>query len=73
MGTQQQCRVNYNLLYISLILDNSLSATTGAQWGVVTDAVYNSYTGAGYTVSSSNNFLGQLTVCITQLLTMMIH
>ena len=40
-----------------LILDNSLSATTGAQWGVVTDAVYNSFTGAGYTISDDNNFL----------------
>lgn len=41
----------------SIMLDNSLSASTGAQWGVVTDAVYNSFTGAGYSVSSSNNFL----------------
>jgi len=40
-----------------IMITNSLSATTGAQWGVVTDAVYNSFTGAGYTVSDSNNFL----------------
>jgi hypothetical protein len=34
---------------MSIVNSNALSATTGAQWGVMTDAVYNSFTGDGYT------------------------
>jgi len=43
MLTQLQTSIHTTLL------TNSLSATTGAQWGVVTDVVYNSFTGQGYT------------------------
>lgn len=42
---------------MSIVNSNALSATTGAQWGVMTDSVYNSFTGDGYTISDSNNQL----------------
>tara|TARA_R110001632_G_scaffold937_11_gene3669 strand:+ start:10139 stop:13315 length:3177 start_codon:yes stop_codon:yes gene_type:complete len=48
MLTQLQTSIHTTLL------TNSLSATTVAQWGVVTDAVYNSYTGQGYTAITNS-------------------
>lgn len=42
---------------LSIVSDNSLSGTTGAQWGVVTDSVWSAFVGAGYNVSSDNNKL----------------
>ena len=42
---------------MSIVNSNALSATTGAQWGVMTDSVYNAFTGDGYTISDSNNQL----------------
>ena len=39
---------------LNLMLDNSLSATTSSQWGVLTDSVYSAYTGNGYTSVTNN-------------------
>lgn len=39
---------------LNIVDDNSLSATTGSQWGVVTDSVYQSFTGEGYTAITNN-------------------
>ena len=48
MLTQLQTSIHTTLL------TNSLSATTGTQWGVVTDAVYNSFIGQGYTAITNS-------------------
>ena len=39
---------------LDVMLDNSLSATTSSQWGVLTDSVYSAYTGNGYTSVTNN-------------------
>lgn len=39
---------------LNLMLNNSLSATTSSQWGVLTDSVYSAYTGNGYTSVTNN-------------------
>ena len=48
MSGQMQSFIN------SVLIDNSLSGTSSAQWGVLTDAVYTSYTGQGYTAITNS-------------------
>jgi hypothetical protein len=38
----------------SVMITNSLSATSSSQWGVLTDSVYNFYDGLGYTSVTNN-------------------
>lgn len=39
---------------LNIVDNNSLSATTSSQWGVLTDAVFDSITGAGFTAITNN-------------------